>query len=1205
VTVPADTLTAADVDAPTAARPAIRLDDKYAATSGRVLLSGIEALVRLTIDQRRLDRARGLNTAVFVSGYEGSPLGGLDLELYRASSFLDDAGVVFTPAVNEELAATAVAGTQLLGELDGRRHDGVAGFWFGKNPGLDRAADAIRHGNVSGTTPLGGAVAVIGDDPFCKSSTLPSSSEWMARSLAVPLLAPGSVADVRTLGLHAVALSRYAGVWTALKIVADIADGVATVDIDDPAGWIPAPDLDRPVHRPLLLGAGAALAEQDLLDVRLPRILDYARAARLNRVAFEPHRARTAIVAPGLAYEAVVGALRDLGLGPADWDALGLRLVRLGLLWPLDATELRALLGGVERVLVVEDKAAFVEGQVKEALYGQADRPVVLGKHDGRGQPLLPSHGAVTSELVTDVLATVLGDDLPAGARARLERMNRPERLSLTSAPLPARTPYFCSGCPHNRSTQAGDDQLVGLGIGCHVMVALDGAGRGRPVGMTQMGGEGAQWIGMAPFTDNAHYFQNLGDGTFFHSGSLAIRAAVAAGVDITYKLLFNQAVAMTGGQHPEGLFDVPTLTRWLALEGVRQVVVTTPDPAAYDGVELDAIADVRHRDELADVQAELGRMPGVTVLVHDDRCAAEERRLRKRGQLPTPPETVWINQRVCEGCGDCGTKSTCLSVVPVETDLGRKTAIHQGSCNKDFSCLDGDCPSFVVVTPRRERRRRRPRAVRGQPADDRGGRPLPAPPVDLPAPTLRAPAGETLIRMPGIGGTGVVTVSRVLQMAAHLDGHFAAGVEQTGLAQKGGPVVADIRIADRPVEGTVRAGRRSVDLLLGFDLLGTASPPNLAVADRERTVAVVNTAAVPTAAMVHDVSVAFPPPSDVTGRIDAETRAAANVYVNAEWIAEQVADDHLTTNMVLVGAAYQHGCLPVSDASLEAAIRLNGVAVDENVAAFRWGRAVVVDPAAVTDALSTAGAALTPARLADGVTADAVAAAERDVDRAGLPEPLRPLVAARVADLTDYQDAAYAADYLRDVVDVAVTEQARCPGRDLAVTRAYAAGLYKLMAYKDEYEVARLHLLDAEQSRLSGELGAHRRVKVMLHPPVLRALGVKRKVSLGPATRPAFRVLRAGRRLRGTAFDPFGRTAMRRTERRLVGEYRQLVADAVAHLRPETADRVAGIAALPDVVRGYEGVKAAGIERFRADATAALDALRAEPRPTYASLPS
>ena len=456
---------------------------------------------------------------------------------------------------------------------------------------------------------------------------------------------------------------------------------------------------------------------------------------------------------------------------------------------------------------------------------------------------------------------------------------------------------------------------------------------------------------------------------------------------------------------------------------------------------------------------------------------------------------------------------------------------------------------------------------------------------------------------MPGIGGTGVVTVSRIIQMAAHLDGHYAAGVEQTGLAQKGGPVIADVRIADRPVEGAARAGRRSVDLLLGFDLLGAASPPNLAVADRDRTVAVVNTAAVPTAAMVHDITVTFPPPSDVTKRIDAETQAAANVYLNAEWIAEQVADDHLTTNMVLVGAAYQLGCLPLTVASLEAAITLNGVAVDGNVAAFRWGRAAVVDPVAVTRALSTASTGA-PARLADGVTADALAAAERDVADAGMPGTLQSMVAARVADLVDYQHAAYAAGYLRAVAAVAAAERERCTGADPVVTRAFATGLHKLMAYKDEYEVARLHRLDAERARLAGELGPGR-AKVMLHPPVLRSLGVKRKVSLGPATGPAFRVLRAGRRLRGTPFDLFGRTAMRRTERRLVDEYRQLVADALDHLRPETADQVARIAALPDVIRGYESVKAAGIERFRADAVVALDALRAEPKPAYASLPS
>jgi len=1181
---------------PARLRP-VRIDDKYAATSGRVLLSGIEALVRLTLDQRRLDRARGLDTGAFVSGYEGSPLGGLDLDLKKAAPFLDEAGVVFSPGLNEELAATAVAGTQLVPQLPGRRLDGVAGFWYGKNPGLDRAADAIRHGNYAGTTPLGGAVALVGDDPSCKSSTLPSSCEWMARSLSVPLLAPGTVADVRTLGLHAVALSRFAGVWTAMKIVADVADGAATVDLDDPSDWVPAPDPYRQVFSPLLLGPTSVLAEENLQQFRLPRVDDYARAVGLNRVTFEPHRPTVAIVAAGMAYEAALRALADLGLGSDQWHGLGLRLVRLSMPWPLNGGHLRELLAGLERVVVLEDKTAFVETQVKDALYGHAGAPRVIGKVDDDGNELVPPHGSVTSELATDVVVRVLGDRLPDESHRRLQRMRRPERLTVRSSPLPARTPYFCSGCPHNRSTQAADDQLVGLGIGCHVMVGLDGDGRGHYVGMTQMGGEGAQWTGMAPFTDDRHYFQNLGDGTFFHSGSLAIRAAVAAGVDITYKLLFNQAVAMTGGQVPEGQFDVPALTRWLAVEGVRRVVITTPEPSQYNGVDLDPIAEVRHRDDLAAVQDDLAATGGVTVLVHDDRCAAEERRLRKRGVLPTPPQKVWINQRVCEGCGDCGRKSTCLSVVPVATDLGRKTAIHQGSCNKDFSCLDGDCPSFVVATPKRRRLRNAARRLSGSEkagSGKNGGRattrtPPPELPVELPQPMLRVPTQETVVHMPGIGGTGVVTVSRILQMAAHLEGRFAAGVEQTGLAQKGGPVVADVRIADHPVQGSVRAGRRSADVLLGFDLLGAASPANLAVADRDRTVAVVNTAAVPTAAMVHDTAVSFPPPSDVVDRIEGETRAGDNAYLDAEWMAEQLSDDHLATNMVLLGAAYQHGAVPVSAAALEEAIALNGVAVDDNLVAFRWGRAAVVDPVAVHQALSgpssSAGGAVTSGTLADEVAPDDLATAGQMVAAAGLPAALSPalvpVVSARVADLIGYQNRAYAARYLDDVAAIARTEADRCPGGDPVVSEAYARGLYKLMAYKDEYEVARLHLLRAERDRLSTELGPDLRVKVMLHPPVLRSLGLHRKISLGPATWPTFRALRAARRLRGTALDPFGKTGMRRTERRLVGDYRDLVDAALSHLTPATAGQVVRVAELPDVVRGYEGVKAVGVARF------------------------
>jgi indolepyruvate ferredoxin oxidoreductase len=1152
---------------PTRPQPGVRLEDKYTAPEGRVLLSGIDAIVRCILDQRRLDESRGLNTAGFVSGYEGSPLGGLDLEMQRNQALLDGAGVVVSPGVNEELAATAVGGTQLLEELPGHRHRGVTGYWYGKNPGLDRAADPIRHGNYSGTAPLGGTVAWIGDDPTCKSSTIPSSCESMAKSLLVPLLAPSTVAEVRELGLHAMALSRYAGTWSAVKVVADIADGASTVDLTDPAGWIPAPDLTRQWSPSLLIGAQSMVAERDLLEVRLPRAAAYATARGLNRVTYQPERPRLGVIAAGLAYAAVRRALVDLGIDENGLESLGIRLVKMGVVWPVDPEHLRRMLAGLEEVVVIEDKAAFLETQVKEAFYRQPHPPLVVGKSDPEGRPLVPERGAVTSDLVARVLGARLGDALPEPARRRLARLDRTERLQVGAAPLASRTPYFCSGCPHNRSTRASDDALVGMGIGCHIMASFDPHGRGHAVGITQMGGEGAQWNGLFPFTDDHHFVQNLGDGTFFHSGSLAVRAAVDSGANITYKLLYNQAVAMTGGQAPVGGMPIPELTRWLALEGITRVVVATPDPADYRGITLDPIAEVRHRDELDQIQAELAGIGGVTVLIYDDRCAAEERRLRKRGKLPAPAMRLSINERVCEGCGDCGQKSTCLSVVPVDTEFGRKTAIHQGSCNQDYSCLQGDCPSFVQVFPKRGT----PSRVAGSAVSE--------PPVTLTQPIRRLPSEDVLIRMPGIGGTGVVTISRILQMAALLDGRFAAGVEQTGMSQKGGPVMSDVRISSQPIDAAVRAGARSADVLLAFDLLGAANPTTLATADPRRTVAVMNTAEVATAQMVTDPTVAYPELAKLTARVERDTRRGANLYLDANWIAEQISDDHLATNMVLTGAAFQHGCLPITGASMEEAIRLNGVAVAANLAAFRWGRAAVIDPTAVRRAL--AGPDHPP-------VATSTATRTLLADHA-IPDILRPAIERRVDDLVAYQSTGYARGYLGQILSVLAAEQVQAPSPDLPVTAAFAQGLYKLMAYKDEYEVARLHLDNVERAKLSDEFGAGVRVRVMLQPPILKKLGLGRKVSLGPATRPVFGFLHAARHLRGTPFDLFGYARMRRTERALVGEYLSLVGQALGHLNPLSAPSVVEVAELPDLVRGYEGVKLAGINRFRTESAVRL----------------
>ena len=1134
------------------------LDDRYTLDEGQVLLNGTQALVRLLLTQRRLDTERGLRTGMFVSGYPGSPLGGLDTEIARRAKLLDPAGVVFQPAVNEELAATSVGGTQLLSKLPGRRADGVVGIWYGKTPGLDRASDAIRHANVSGTSTLGGAVALIGDDPLCKSSTLPGASEAMCRSLMIPLLAPSSIYEIVELGLHAVAMSRASGAWTGLKIYSDLADSSATVTFGDEAHGIPEPPRVPRPDPPELLAPSSLRAEHDLMTARWDRVKAYSEAAQLNRIVFEPATPRIGLVAAGGSYATLTRALSELGLADADLDALGVRLVQLRLPWPLSTHDVTTLLVDLDEVLVIEDKAPFVETQIKELLYQSNVRPRIHGKTTADGKSLLTSYGALDVENLVAALAQVLptdGRSQQVGARfAELAAQRKPP----TELPLiNARTPFFCSGCPHNISTRADADQVVGAGIGCHALVAFDPAGkRGNVIGAPQMGGEGAHWIGLAPFTDDAHFVQNIGDGTFHHSGSLAIRAAVAARSNMTFKLLYNDAVAMTGGQAAEGKMDVPTLTRWLANEGVQKIVVTTPEPESYRSADLDPRARVRHRDQYTQAEAELAEVNGVTVLIHDDRCATEERRMRKRNLLPVVTERVWINERVCEGCGDCGDKSSCLSVVPVDTEFGRKTQIHQASCNSDMSCLKGDCPSFVMVDVGKKPKKRKPPKLT----------------VHIPTPDVRVDTTDYLMRMPGVGGTGVVTVSQILQMAAMLDGKFSAGLDQTGLAQKGGAVISDVRISTTQITGGVRASKASVDVLLGLDPIGAVGSVTLSACDPARTVAVVNTGVLATASMATDVT-ATPQNPDTTRRaLESATLSTGNVYLDAQRLADALFGDHMPANLIMLGAAFQAGYLPVSESSITDAITLNGAGVEANLAAFAWGRAYVCDPKQV---LETVG-------QTEPTPDEPSPRAQRLVAKSGLPTGLRESVTTRVSELTDYQGAAYAQQFLDSVRSVHTHEIAALGESSQTITEAYAKGLHKLMAYKDEYEVARLHLLDSEKRRRDYAFGSGAPTRIMLHPPLLRAAGLDRKISLGRASSPALKTLRLGKRLRGTAFDPFGLTHMRRLERQLIVEYKTFMDAALRKLTPENDETIRQLAATPDIVRGYENVKLGNVARFR-----------------------
>lgn len=1155
--------------------PRNTLDDRYTVTDGIVHLTGVQALARLPIDVRRADRRAGRATAAFISGYEGSPLGGYDLELGRQAGLLDEHDIVFRPGVNEELAATAVQGAQLAAISADKRVDGVTGYWYGKSPGLDRASDALRHNNLMGTHRLGGSLALVGDDPSAKSSTVPGSSEMLLADLGMPILYPADPQEVLDLGLHAVALSRACGLWVGFKIATNVADGTGTARVH--------PDRIRPIdpdHRvdgelfghemtARMLQPDLGRLEHSRDGARLELARRYAAANGLNTLVAAGPGDRVGIVAAGKTFNDLRQALRILGLDDAELARRGVRLLRLAMVHPLEPEIIGRFAQGLREIIVIEEKRAFLETALKDLLYGRPQAPVVSGKRTPDGSVLVPVGGELDPDIIAAALSSRLrvhGDFPSIEAWSEQRRGARPRTL----LPLATRTPYFCSGCPHSTSTKVPEGSLVGAGIGCHSLVLMMRPEQtGEITGLTQMGGEGAQWVGMAPFLTRDHLLQNLGDGTFHHSGSLAVRAAVAGEVNITYKLLYNSAVAMTGGQQPAGVLTIPQIVTAMRAEGVRRIIITTDEPRRLRRLRRMDGVQVWHRDRVERAQRELARTAGVTMLIHDQECATELRRKRKRGLAPDPVERIMINERVCEGCGDCGAKSNCLSVQPVATEFGRKTLIDQSSCNKDYSCLAGDCPSFLTVVPGKHRARPARAGTIG---------------TDFPAPPARTSGTAFTVRLTGVGGSGVVTLSQIIGRAATIAGLSARSLDQTGLAQKGGAVISDVKLGGGEANKAV-AGE--CDLYLGADILVAADPRHLTVADPNRTVAVISTSQVPTGAMVTDTTVEFPAEDALLARIAEATDPAALTALDARGVSQAFFGEDQYANLVLTGIAYQLGVLPIPADAIEQAVTLNGTKVDDNIQAFRRGRQFVADRSGFDAALADRR----DIPHAPAPISDAARALIGSVSAADDSELVR-LLRIRVPDLIAYQDEAYAGRYIEQVRQVHRAESAVVPGRT-ALTEAVARYLYKLMAYKDEYEVARLSLDPDQERAVRDRFGADATISYRLHPPVLRAMGMTRKIELGPWFRPVFRALVATRRLRGTRLDPFGYAALRRLERELIDEYVSTIAEVTRLLRPDNHALGVEIAELPDLVRGYEEVKTRTVDEYRARRAEYLTRLR------------
>ncbi len=1203
------------------------LDDKFTRTEGRVYLSGVQALVRLPLMQRLRDQAAGLNTAGFVSGYRGSPLGGFDLELWRAKKHLEAAGVKFTPGLNEDLGATMVWGTQQTNLFPGAKVEGVFGMWYGKGPGVDRCGDVFKHANAAGTSRHGGVLALAADDHACRSSTLPHGSEGEFQSALMPVLNPAGVQDILDMGLIGWAMSRYTGRWVGFKTIAETVESSASVDVNPLALQIVTPtDFEIPPGGLNIRWPDAPLdQEMRLHRYAVSAAQAFARANKLDRIVIDSPNARLGIVTTGKSYLDVLQALEYLGLDNRACADLGIRVYKIGMTWPLEPMGIRAFARGLQDIVVVEEKLSFIESQMKELFYNfeginlDNSRPSIVGKHDESGEWILPSTGELTPAKIAGVIARRIQKFIPLEASASdhirdvLRWMEEKEsELALPRANFP-RVPHYCSGCPHNTSTKVPEGSRAQGGIGCHYMVTWMDRNTDT---FTHMGGEGVTWCGQAGFTDNEHIFQNLGDGTYFHSGSLAIRQSIAAGVNITYKILYNDAVAMTGGQPVDGTLSVPQIAQQMRSEGVEKIVVVSDDIEKWSNKSIfPSGVEFFDRRELDAVQKQLRTVKGTSILIYDQTCATEKRRRRKRGKIVDPQKRVIVNSLVCEGCGDCGVKSFCVSVLPKETEYGRKRDIDQSNYNKDYSCVEGFCPSFVTVHGGQLKKGKAPDKSRANTADRL---------ADLPMPTFASTLDKPWnILITGVGGTGVVTIGALLGMAGHLEHKGATVLDQTGLAQKGGAVTTHIRIAAKPEDiHAVRIAAGEADLVLGCDMVVVNDYWALSKIREGRSHVVLNSYEAMPGTFTTRPDMQFPAADIISAVRTAlggrDAPASALRVIDATQIATALMGDAIAANLFMLGYAWQQGLVPISFDAIMRAVELNGAAIEMNKTAFAWGRLAVIDLPAVIDAAGIVRNAQTAAestphvlpllaptaseghesgldphsaqlRSADELRHVPAIAIERDwfepLDDTRLSRSLDEVVARRTSFLSEYQNIIYAKRYGDFIAKVRAAEQSKAPG-STDLSEAVARYAFKLMAYKDEYEVARLYTSGDFQKRVAQQFEGDYKLKFNLAPPLLakkNADGQLIKKEYGPWVFTAFKLMAKLRFLRGGAFDIFGRTEERKMERQLIEDYFATIKLLLDKLDAGNVALATEIASIPEHIRGYGHVKEAHLHKAKA----------------------